>query len=245
MLEARRDNACVNPHPRQPTSPLRLADIERLQALLDALPAPLEPLDTSMLDGYLCGVLLQPRPVPAERWLRFVADADGRAPPASLDAAPLHALLRRRHAELAAAIEARQWFDPWVFELDDDGAQPHDIDRDDDGPSPASQAVYPWVAGFALAMEHFPALMSLDAKALTAPLALLYRHLGADDLEDADALLEEIESLAPPEDLSQAVEELVRATLLLADVSRPRQQAEHPRPGPRPHGPRPRRSARR
>lgn len=240
----RRDNAGVKPHSRPPNNPLSLADIERLQALLDALPAPLEPLDTSMLDGYLCGVLLQPQAVPAERWLRFVADADGRALPASLDAAPLHALLRRRHAELAAAIEGRQWFDPWVFELDDEGAT-HDIDRDDEGPSPASQAVYPWVAGFALAMEHFPALMSLDAKALTAPLALLYRHLGADDLEDADALLEEIESLAPPEDLSQAVEELVRATLLLADVSRPRQQAQHPRPGPRPHAPRPRRSARR
>ncbi len=242
MRAAQRDNAGVNPHPRPPNNPLTVADIERLQSLLDALPASLEPLDTSMLDGYLCGVLLQPQPVPADRWLRFVADTDGRALPAGFDAAPLHALLRRRHAELASAIEGRQWFDPWVFELDSEGAM-SDIDCDDEGPSPASQAVYPWVAGFALAMEHFPALMALDAKALTAPLALLYRHLEADDLEDADALLEEIESLAPPEDLSQAVEELVRATLLLADVSHPRPQTQ--RPGPRPHAPRPKRSARR
>lgn len=44
------------------------ADLGRLQALLDALPAPLEPLDVSMLDGYLCGVLLQPEIVPLERW---------------------------------------------------------------------------------------------------------------------------------------------------------------------------------
>ena len=53
---------------------------------------------------------------------------------------------------------------------------------------------------------------------LTGPLALLYRHLDVDDLEDADALLAEIESLEPPADLAAAVEELVRATLLLADV---------------------------
>ena len=58
--------------------------------------------------------------------------------------------------------------------------------------------------------------------ALTEPLALLYRHLDADDLEDADELLDEIESLEPPADLTEAVEDLVRATLLLADVGRPR-----------------------
>ena len=63
--------------------------------------------------------------------------------------------------------------------------------------------------------------MRMDAKQLTEPLALLYRHLDAEDLEDADDLLEEIESLEPPADLSEAVEGLVRATLLLADVGRP------------------------
>ncbi len=258
----RRDNAGVNPRPRPPEKPLNSADIDRLQALLDALPAPLDPLDVSMLDGYLCGVLLQPQAVSTEHWLPFVTDADGRPLPAGFDAAPLHALLRRRHAELATAIDSRQWFDPWVFELDDEagggsmlanddpGAEADDdaigadagAEANDAGASRASQAVYPWVAGFALAMEHFPALMALDAKALTAPLALLYRHLEADDLEDADDLIEEIESLAPPEDLSQAVEELVRATLLLADVSRPRPQAPRTRTGPRPHAPRSARS---
>ena len=34
--------------------------MNRLQTLLDKIPEPLEPLDISMLDGYLCGVLLQP-----------------------------------------------------------------------------------------------------------------------------------------------------------------------------------------
>ena len=47
---------------------------------------------------------------------------------------------------------------------------------------------------------------------------MLYRHLDAEDLEDADVVLEEIESLEPPADLSEAVEGLVRAMLLLANV---------------------------
>lgn len=225
----RGDNAAVKPHSKPAARPLTEGDLDRLQALLDAVPAPLDPLDVCMLDGFLCGVLLQPQP-PAD-WLRFATDSDGRALPPAFDAKPLHALVRRRHAELAAAIETRQWFDPWVFELDEpDAGEPADADSafDEPGTSTASQAVYPWVAGFSLAMAHFPALMALDAKAIIAPLALLYRHLQADDLEDAEELLAEIETLEPPQDLPQAVEELVRATLLLADVSHPRPAAARP-----------------
>ena len=215
-------------------APLDERDIDELQSLLDRVPAPLEPLDVSMVDGFLCGVLLQPQPVPAAQWLPHLTDADGRALPASFDATRLQALALRRHAELSDAIGNRQWFDPWVFEMapadehSDDMDQPHETD-----------AVYPWVAGFATAQEFFPGLMRMDAGALTAPLALLYRHLDPDDLEDADELIEEIESLEPPADLSAAVEELVRATLLLADISRPRAE------GGRPHRPPPRGPSRR
>ena len=205
-------------------APLGERDIDELQALLDRVPAPLEPLDVSMVDGFLCGVLLQPQMVPASQWLPHLTDADGRALPASFDATRLQALALRRHAELNDAIGARQWFDPWVFEM----APADDEDADDRDEPHETDAVYPWVAGFAAAQEFFPGLMRLDAGALTAPLALLYRHLDADDLEDADELIEETESLEPPADLSAAVEELVRATLLLADVSRPRAEAGRP-----------------
>ena len=201
-------------------APLDEREIDALQDGLDRVPAPLEPLDVSMIDGFLCGVLLQPQPVPEARWLPHITDADGHALPASFKASEIHALVRRRHAELNQAISERQWFDPWVFEL-------HDEEGDeDDEASTGPDAVYPWVAGFATAQEFFPELMRLDAKALTAPLALLYRHLDPDDLEDADELLVEIESLEPPHELADAVEELVRATLLLADISRPRTHRE-------------------
>jgi len=227
----------------KPAKPLALseAELDELQQLVDAVPAPLEPLDASMIDGFLCGVLLQPQPVPLARWLPFITDADGRSLPRGFDAARLQALVQRRHAELDAAIGQRHWFDPWVFELEDETAAPsgpgsdHDDagDGDDeDSAPPPIDAVYPWVAGFAAAVETFPGLMALDAAALTEPLALVYRHLAPDDLEDADELLAEIESLEPPADLSAAVEELVRATLLLADISRPLRQASRARPGP-------------
>jgi uncharacterized protein len=199
-----------------PQQALTESDIEQLQAELDRVPAPLDPLDVGMLDGYLCGVLVQPQRLVESRWMPHVIDVDGRAAPSGFDAGALHALVRRRHAELDAAIGRRDWFDPWVFELDA-AASPSD-------------AVYPWVAGFATALDLFPALLEGAAARLTEPLALLYRHLEPDDLEDADDLLEEIETLEPPSNLTEAVEELVRATLLLADIARPQPPRAHPRP---------------
>ena len=188
-------------------------EIDELQGLLDAVPAPLEALDVATLDGFLCGVIVQPRRIVPERWLPFVTDGDGRPLPTGFDARRLRELAVRREAELRRAIERREWFDPRVFELEDDDAA---------SPADGVDAVYPWVAGFAAAMEIFPGLLEGDDEAVVEPLALIYRHLDPDDLEDADALLAEIESLEPPADLAAAVEELVRATLLLADVARDR-----------------------
>lgn len=187
-------------------------EIDELQALLDALPPPLDPLDVSSLDGFLCGVIVQPRRIDRGRWLPLVTDVDGRPLPAGFDARRLHSLVDRREAELRRAIERREWFDPRVFELDAG-----------DGDKGDGDAVYPWVAGFAAAMESFPELIADgDDSAVIEPLALIYRHLDADDLEDADSLLAEIESLEPPVDLAESVEGIVRATLLLADVGRGR-----------------------
>jgi uncharacterized protein len=210
--------------------PLTDDELDELQARLDHVPEPLEPLDVSMIDGFLCGVLLQPRPVPVEFWLPYITDVDGRPLPTRFDTRRLDELVQRRHAELQDAIQRRQWFDPWVFELDDEGANvaersvledSMDEGDDEDADPPPVDAVYPWVAGFATALEVFPDFMALNSPDVTEPLALLYRHLDASDLEDADELLAEIETLEPPVDISEAVECLVRATLLLADVSRP------------------------
>lgn len=201
-------------------------DLVRLETLLDALPAPLQPMDVSALDGYLCGVLLQPRAVPAEAWLKQVTDMDGRPAPPGPALDELQALVRRRHAEINDAIGQRQWFDPWIYQLEDA-----------DGPT---ESVLPWVAGFAAAMEAFPDLMALSDTELVEPLALLFMHFDPEDLEDADALLEVIETLEPPSDLAEAVQDIVRALMLIADVTRPRpappRPARTPRPARRPGG---------
>ncbi len=206
-------------NPLTSLTPLTDADIARLEALLDALPPPLQPLDVSALDGYLCGVLLQPQRPPPARWLALVCDVEGRPAPEGAALQELQALVLRRHAELDRAIGQRQWFDPWIYQLDDD-AEP-------------AECVLPWVAGFAAAMEAFPALMARPDPELVEPLALLFMHFDPEDLEDADALLEVIETLEPAADLAEAVQDVVRALMLIADVTRPRTVPAARRPAPR------------
>ncbi len=187
---------------------------EQLEALLDALPAPLAPPDISALDGFLVGVVLQPKPVPEAGWLRWVSDFDaGRPAPAGTDLSRLHSLVRRRHAELGRAIAARRWFDPWVFELEPGAGE--------DEASP-SEVVLPWIAGFAAALEQFPALQDSAGPDAREPLATLYAHFDPADLEDVDDLADEIAAVVPAETADEAVEDLVRCTLLLADAMSPR-----------------------
>jgi uncharacterized protein len=200
------------------SSALTDAELAALERWLDRIPAPAEPLDVMMLDGFLCGVLLQPKSVPEAQWWRHVVDVDGRSIPLGFDDEPLRALVRRRHAELDAAIRERQWFDPWVFELDDE--------------EDPLETVMPWVAGFATAMEFFPSLMRSDSPEVAEPLAVLYRSFDPEDLEDADELLALIEELEPPADLAEAVEALVNSVLLLADVTRPLPSTRPPRAAP-------------
>jgi uncharacterized protein len=191
-----------------PQSPLNEHELHELEAGLDRIPAPFEPMDIVALDGYLCGIIVQPQPIPYAQWWPHIADEDGRPLNVKIDLTRVQALVRRRHAELEQAIREREWFDPWIFEFDD---------QQDD----SVLAVLPWVAGFATAMNLFTDLMAMDEDKLLGPLALIYQYLSADDLEDADNLLLEIASLEPGQDLNEAVQNLVQATLLLADVSRP------------------------
>ena len=165
-------------------------EIARLEALADELAeAGLVPLDAGALDGYLCGVLLQPKPVPEAAWWPLVLDAEGgerlpRTPAARATADALQALVRQRHAWLGERIAARQWFDPWLFAAGDDTPDDAPDDIPDDTPEASlHDSVLPWASGFALAAEHFPGLTRLDPAALAEPLAMIYLHFGADELE--------------------------------------------------------------
>ncbi len=73
-------------------------------------------------------------------------------------------------------------------------------------------------------------MLQIDDPALHEPLAVLYAHFDPDDLDDADELRPLIDEIEPPDSLSEAVQDLVRCTLLLADVSRPRSPAPRRQP---------------
>ena len=97
------------------------AEFDELDDLLAATPEPLEPLDASMLDGYLAGVLVQPRLIPIEEWLPPVFDYEGRPLPADVDPAWLariRALVERRFASLNQSMLEQGWFYPVVLDLD-------------------------------------------------------------------------------------------------------------------------------
>lgn len=189
--------------------PLGDEDVSALDALLvavaDGNPS-LEPLvDAGMVDGFLAAIVVLPKPIARAKWMPYVLDAEGRAAPDDDETRAVRTLVERRHAELAAAVDARTWFDPWVFDGED--------------------ACYPWAAGFAQAWERFAP--AGGGPAIDEALALVYRHLGPDDIDLADPAGQRvqaaIDALAPPADLADGVEQLVRATLLLADASgRPR-----------------------
>lgn len=107
------------------------AEFDELDDLLAATPAPLEALDASMLDGYLCGVLVQPRVIPIEEWLPPIFDYDGRPLPDDADPvwlARVRALVERRFASLNQSMLEQGWFYPVVLDLDAD-----DVDGEADG----------------------------------------------------------------------------------------------------------------
>jgi uncharacterized protein len=225
-------------------SDIEIAELEdRLDEIAAAAPE-LAPLNVSAIDGYLCGVLLQPQPVPEASWLPRLADEQGRPPPAALGEAlaALHALARRRHAALGQAIAERRWFDPWVVDAVEGGGEGAGAGggaEAAEGAETLRSSVLPWVVGFDLAQQAFPALLGMQqaaGAALAEPLALLYLHFDADEvegLEDEPALAAALARVEPPEDLPQAVEDIVRAVLLLADVTRPRRKAPaRATPGP-------------
>jgi uncharacterized protein len=220
--------------PSRPASAQDLTDEEfaELDELLLATPEPLEPVDAVMLDGYLCGVLVQPVLLEPATWLAHVFDFDGRPLPDDVDVAwreRTTALTLRRHAALNRAMLEDGWFDPLVLELDDEAAADGEaaapaeaLDPNDDpgaGLSPVSQALMPWVAGFQHACLCFPDLAEMPDDAVMTALARLYRHLPAETDEEREVVAT-LDREHPLATLDDAMEELVVTVADLHDLTR-------------------------
>ena len=219
------------------------AEFAELDDLLAATPEPLEPVDVVMLDGYLCGVLVQPVLLAPATWLAHVFDFDGRPLPDDVDPAWLQrttALIIRRHTALNRAMLEDGWFDPLVLEDDPEPADAANGVINEAAPeaaadaattsaepdvgaslSPISQALMPWVAGFQHATICFPDLMELPDDAVMAALARLYRHLPAETDEERE-IVATLDREFPLVSLDDAMEELVVTVADLHDLTEER-----------------------
>jgi uncharacterized protein len=193
------------------------AELDELAELLNATPEPLTPLDVLMLDGYLAGVLVQPRVVSVEEWLPPVFDFERRALPDNVDAvwlARTKSLIERRRDALNAGISEDGFFDPVIVDVD----QLPPVSEYEQAQSPVSRALMPWSAGFQWAQECFPDLEDTADDAVGAALARIYRHLPAHNDEDKE-LAAMLDREQPLKDLDEGLEDLVSATVELWDLT--------------------------
>jgi len=209
-------------NPRMSTQDLTDAEFAELDELLAATPEPLQPLDASMLDGYLCGVIVQPRLIELDEWLPNIFDYDGGLLPETVDAAwldKLTELVQRRHAALNRGLVEDGWFDPVILDVDENATEEERTARASyDALGPISRALMPWVAGFQHAALCFPELADMPDDAIAAALARLYRHLPAETPEEKE-VVETLNREHPLKDLDDAIEELVVTVADLADLT--------------------------
>ena len=204
------------------------AEFAELDDLLAGPPEPLRALDAVMLDGYLCGVLVQPEPLEPARWLPPIFDYDGQELPAgvldTLDAAwwtRTRILIERRHAALRRAIAEDGGFDPFVLEFDEEAGEAEGAEPMPEALAalpPVSRALMPWVAGFQHAMGHFPGLTDTEDSAVMSTLARLYRHLPPTSDEERE-LVATVDRLQPLKSLDDGIEDLIAAVVELSDLT--------------------------
>jgi uncharacterized protein len=203
-------------------SDLTDAEFNELDQLLERTPEPYRPLDVIMLDGYLCGVLVQPRRIEREDWLPLVFDLDGAAFPASADAtwrARCEELVTQRHDALRESLAEDGWFDPLLPEPDEGPTEetPPELQALD----PISRALMPWVTGFMHAAVHFPALLELADEDVQAVLPRLIRHLPPESDEERK-LKARMDRERPLAGFEEAIEDMVNAVAELSELTHAR-----------------------
>lgn len=209
--------------PERPAAVVDLTDAEfqELDELLARTPEPLEPLDAVRLDGFLCGVLVQPVLLRPEAFLPHVFDIEATPLPETTDAAwreRTTALILRRHTVLGRTMAEDGWFDPLILEFtDEDAAELSEYDPMAKLPR-ISQALYPWIEGFHHALQTFPDLVELPDEAIDLALARLYRHLPA-EAEEEKELVAVMEREHPLATLDDAIDDLIVTVADLSDLT--------------------------
>ena len=208
---------------------LSVAEFAELDDLLAGVPEPLQPLDVVMLDGFLCGVIVQPALLDPETWLPYVFDAGGHrwgeAVP-SAEQQRARVLILRRHAALNRALAEFGSFDPFVLEPLGDEAALGDApapaaDLDPAPADPIGAVLLPWVAGFEQAAHLLPGLADLDDPAVALTLARLFRFLPDDGDADAPSTRALVADARPLSSLDDAIAEVVGCVAELYELTAP------------------------
>ena len=196
------------------------AELDELDALLAATPAPLQPLDVGMLDGYLCGVLVQPVLIEPAAWLAPIFDSDGAPLPEALPPGwqeRTSALILRHHGALNRRLVEDGGFEPIVFELDPAAAAEAQTASGPDARA-AFAPLWPWVGGFEYALTCFAPLLDGADDATGELLDRLWRYLPPEDGEDL-RLIARLDQTHPVATLDAAIDDLVLSVGELFDLT--------------------------
>jgi len=181
------------------------AEIHEIDELLALVPEPYETLDAVILDGYLCGVLVQPVILTPEQWLPPIFGTEGIPEPGPKWSEKQHnrllTLIQRRHDELLRGILEDGWFDPLVPLVEDEDGKP--LTGKD-----AFEGLGYWVAGFEWALANFPQLEEAGLSGVPDLLDSLWRHLPDQD-EVQQQMTKALDDEHPLKNMDAAIEALV------------------------------------
>ena len=197
------------------TPALTDAEINEIDELLAAVPAPFETVDAVILDGYLAGVLVQPVLLQPEDWLPPIFGTEGM-PEAGIEGWSeaqhdrLVSLITRRKDEILRGILEDGWFDPIVPMIEDDDGKPAE-GKD------ALEGIGYWAAGFEWALANFPQLEEAALSGVPDLLDSIWRHLPDQD-ETQQAMTKALDEEHPLKNLDEAIEALVFDVVDLAQI---------------------------
>lgn len=195
--------------------PLTDAEINEIDELLAAVPAPYETVDAVILDGYLAGVLVQPVMLEPEQWLPPIFGTEGM-PEGGIEGWSeaqhnrLITLITRRKDEMLRGILEDGWFDPLVPMMEDDDGKA--LEGKD-----AMEGLGYWAAGFEWALANFPQLEEAALAGVPDLLDSIWRHLPEQD-ETQRAMTKALDEEHPLRNLDEGIEALVFDVVDLAQI---------------------------
>ncbi len=191
------------------------AEINAIDELLAAVPAPFETVDAVILDGYLAGVLVQPVIIQPEEWLAPIFGTEGIPEPGipgwtEAQHTKLISLITRRKDEMLRGILEDGWFDPIVPMIEDEDGKV--LEGKD-----ALEGIGYWAAGFEWALANFPQLEDAALSGVPDLLDSIWRHLPEQD-ETQQAMTKALDEEHPLKNIDEAIEALVFDVVDLAQI---------------------------